>query len=390
MCHSIRLLRQNGYRVHALDGNPRSPGFALSDDHDAIDFSDVEEVIKAARRVRADLILGVNEPGVWSAAQASERIGLPNIPTDVAWRCLHKGKMRQAWDLAGLPQPQFRVITDLDEVGDAAVQLGYPVVLKPAFGWGSRGVSVISGPEDIAWSCDFARTNSRSSDFIVERCLPGIEVTVEGLVKDGRVQVLATSDKEHQAHTRYRVAMALNYPADLSAPIAEKLETTMIRAVLALGLRDAAFHAECIVDDDDVYLVEAAARGGGGHIFGIVVEAVSGVPMPLALVRILLGEAVDIRPRYRRAACYRFFSPPSGLFREAIGVEEARGMPGILDLGFEMARGTRVAAISCDAARPGFVVSTGATRDEAMANARRAIAAVKFVMSEAETEAHGP
>jgi hypothetical protein len=53
-------------------------------------------------------------------------------------------------------------------------------------------------------------------------------------------------------------------------------------------------------------------------------------------------------------------------------------MPGILDLGFHMAPGTRVGSIAEDADRPGFVVAAGKDREEAIANASRAIAALRY------------
>lgn len=63
------------------------------------------------------------------------------------------------------------------------------------------------------------------------------------------------------------------------------------------------------------------------------------------------------------------------------GVDEARKLPGILDLGFEMEPGTASEPVAGDADRPGYLVSTGMTRMEAMANAERAIASVQFVMA---------
>ncbi|MBU0638668.1 MAG: hypothetical protein KKB50_07375, partial [Planctomycetes bacterium] len=54
----------------------------------------------------------------------------------------------------------------------------------------------------------------------------------------------------------------------------------------------------------------------------------------------------------------------------------------ILEFGFNLAAGTVVRPISGDADRPGFVISTGVTRQEAIDSAQQAIGAVRFVMSE--------
>jgi biotin carboxylase len=380
MCHSIRKLQQIGFRTLAVDQDVNAPGFALVEDHAPIDVRDTGSVVRYASSKGVDLILAVNEPGVLTAAEASQQLGLPNIPPDVARRCLHKGLMREAWQRAGLPQPVFTIVRSADAIADAANSIGYPVILKPARNWGSRGVSRVAEPSDLSWSIEFASTNCPDGDFIVEQCLFGTEMTIEGLVKCGQLQVLAQSDKEPQQHSRYRVAMALNYPARFAQWQLDRATEVVTKAAQALGIENGSFHCECMVTETEVFLLEMAVRPGGGHIFGQIVEASSGVCMPQILVRLLLGEDPDIRPRYQRGACYKFFSPPPGVFQRATGVEEARQLPGILDFGFHMRPGTSVSSIAGDADRPGYAVATAETRDEAIENANRAIASVKYIV----------
>jgi len=380
MCHSIRKLQQIGLRVLAVDAAPNAPGLALADDHAVLDIRDAAAVAGFARGKGVDLILAVNEAGVLAAAEASCALGLPNLAPDVALRCLHKGLMREAWQAAGLPQPAFRRVKSPEEIADAASSIGYPVILKPAMNWGSRGVSRVADASELPWAIDYARANCRDGEFIVEQLIPGVEMTIEGLVKRGKAQILAQSDKEPQEHPKYRVAMALNYPAKFAEWQLRRACEVVSWAVKALGIENGAFHWECMVNDQDVFLVEMGGRPGGGHIFGQIVEAASGVCMPQALALLLLGDDPDIRPKYQRGACYKFFTPPPGVFRQALGVSEAGQFPGILDFGFHMSPGAVVSPIAGDADRPGYAVATGSTREEAMANADCAIASVRYLI----------
>lgn len=382
MCHSIRKLREIGLNIIAADGASDAPGFALVDDHAVVDIRETVAVAGLARSKGVDLILAVNEAGVLAAAEASHQLGLPGLPPDVALRCLHKGLMREAWQRAGLQQPDFRRITSVDAIAEAVSSLGYPVILKPAMNWGSRGVSRVAQDIDLPWAIDYARGNCRDGEFIAERCISGTEMTIEGLVKQGQPQILAWSDKEPQKHSKYRVAMALNYPARFEDWQLLRAAEVVTRAAQALGIENGAFHCECMVNESDIFLVEMGGRPGGGHIFGQIVEATSGVCMPQALVRLLLGDDPDIRPIRVRGACYKFFAPPSGVFQQALGVAEASRLPGVLDFGFHMNPGTIVSAIAGDADRPGYAVTTGDTRDKAIENADRAISSVRYVMNQ--------
>ncbi len=381
MKHSIRGIQALGHRVYAVDRNPSAPAFEVANGSAIIDLVDTDGITNYAQEIGADAILAVNEAGLLAAAEASQRLGLHHISPDVALRALDKGMMREAWAAAGLPQPRFRIVDDLAQIPEAALQIGYPLILKPTRNWGSRGISRADTPADLEWSMEFAGQHQRTGRFIVEEYIDGTEMTIEGLVHRGRASVLAKSDKEHQPHPRFRVAMALNYPAKLPQAILQQTDDLIIRAARALGLDDCAIHAEVMVVGDAIYLIEMGARPGGGHIFGQIVEAVSGISMPRALAQILLGEETDITPTSRRGAVYRFFSPPQGVFQSATGVEEARALPGVLDFGFHLAPGTVVSAIAGDADRPGYCVTTGETREDAMQIATQAIATMRYEMA---------
>jgi biotin carboxylase len=385
MLHSMRLLRRAGFRVHAADRNPSAPGFAVADGYAEIDIVDADAITQYARDIHADLIMVVNGAGVISGSLASKQLGLPGLPPEVAVRSQDKGLCRERWRAAGLLQPDYRVVRAPNEIAQAAEELGYPVVIKPARKWGSRGVSVVHNVSQLPWAIDFALAEGHDGQVVVEQCVRGTEVSVEGLVHNGRSQVLAIGDKEMQDHPRYRVGMVLNYPAAMPQAQLDAIDNTISRAIRAMGIENGAFDADCMVNSEGVFLLEINPRPGGGHIFGQVVEAVSGVCMPLAYVEILLGQPVDIRPKFQRGVCYKFFCPPSGIFRSVDGLEEAREMPGVLDMDFQMTPGQRVTPVAADADRPGFVVATGKDRDEAIHHADRALGVLRYDLSTTST-----
>ncbi|MDQ7025166.1 MAG: ATP-grasp domain-containing protein [Anaerolineae bacterium] len=381
MKHSIRQIQALGHRVYAVDKNSTAPAFAIADGHAPIDLIDADGITDYARDIGADSILAANEAGVLAAAQASQRLGLPSLSPDVAIKALDKGLMRLAWRAANLSQPNFVIVDDVVGIPLAARKIGYPVIVKPTRNWGSRGISRVETPSDLAWSIDFAAQYKRhDAQFIIEECIDGTEMSIEGLVKDGTVSILAKADKEHQQHPRFRVTMGINYPANLPEAILQQADDLISDAAKALGLDNCAVHAEAMVSNGQVYLIETGARPGGGHIFGQIVEAVSGVCMPQALTQILLGEAVDIRPKYQRGAVYRFFAPPFGIFQAAQGVEAARQLEGVLDFGFQLSTGTVVHALENGAERPGYCVTTGASRAEAMSIADKAVSMMGYTM----------
>ena len=382
---TIRRLRGLGYRVFAADKTPNAPAFAEADGHAPIDIVDAAAIEAYAREIGADLVMVVNGAGVISGAQASARLGLPALPVEVAVRSQDKGLCRDAWKAAGLAQPAYRVVDAVDAIAEAADEIGYPVVVKPTRRWGSRGVSLLPDASHLDEALALLRAEAGPADgtkYIVEAQLFGTELSVEGLVQNGHVQILAAGDKVMQDHPVYRVGMILNYPAAIRTEQEVAVERTISAAIRAMGIENGAFDAECIVSDDAVSLIEINPRPGGGHIFGQIVEAVSGVCMPEAYVKILLGQPTDMTPKQRHGVCYKFFNAPGrGVFHGVSGLDEARRMPGVLDMAFEMATGTRVRPIAADADRHGFVVAEGADREDAIRIADHAIASLRFEMT---------
>jgi hypothetical protein len=70
--------------------------------------------------------------------------------------------------------------------------------------------------------------------------------------------------------------------------------------------------------------------------------------------------------------------PPKGILLSIDGVEEARAMPGVIELITVVNPGEEVGIITCHADRGGWVVAVGKTRTEAVHNAEKAIKTVVF------------
>lgn len=381
MVRSIQKIQELGYEVFCVDMNAQAPAFAYADGSAAVNISDSDGVGKYADEIGADVVLALNDAGVMPAVLANKKRGLKCYDPEEVRYFTDKGYMRQRWAEHGVAQPEFLICTTAEEIENAIRQIGYPCIVKPCMMWGSRGVSKVNNETDFPFATKFAMDNARGNRYIVEQCMTGTEVSVEGLFKDGRAYILAKADKELQQHDNYRVTVQINYEAALPPAVLQEIDDLVSAAGRAMGFESGALHAECMVTSEGVKMIEMAGRPGGGHIFGAIVEAVSGISMPQALTQILLGENVDPSAKYHRGACYKFFNAPSGIFQSVDNLEAARAMPGIIDLGFTMAPGTHVHAMDHGANRPGFVVSQGANREEAIQRAEAAFQSLKFNMS---------
>lgn len=366
---AIRATKEDGFEVVVADGNPQAPGFALADHALTLDIRDGEAVLAAARTQNVSGIMPTNDFAVPAVAYAACRLGLPGISEKTAQAATDKGLMRDAWAEAGLAQPAYVVLGEAATAVDAlhaACALGFPVIVKPAFsGGGGRGVRIVRGEAEIEAAFALARSFALNGRVLVETFIVGTELTVETLSYDGQARILGISDKI-KPPLFSRVATTLTYPAALPKEVLERVRRLCAAALKALGIAAGAAHTEVIVGQDgQPKLVECGARGGGGHIFGRIVQWISGVSMPVVWAQQLTGRAVLPQPLCERAAIYHFFTPPQGRLIAWHGLEEAARIKGVAAIGVFKKPGDTIHALENSLERSGYVVIECQTRAEA-------------------------
>ncbi|MDP8960216.1 MAG: ATP-grasp domain-containing protein, partial [Actinomycetota bacterium] len=184
-------------------------------------------LVAHAQRLRLDAIVAVDDQGVEVAALAATRLGLPHNPPQVAALTRDKAALRRA--LVGrVPQPDFLVVGPDDDVAAAAAEVGPPVVMKPVSLSASRGVIRADDPEQAVGAAArirhilaCANTDPRAP-LLVERYVAGAEVAVEGLLRGGRLEVLAVFDKPDPLEGPYFEETLYVTPSRLPSHVVEQ------------------------------------------------------------------------------------------------------------------------------------------------------------------------
>jgi biotin carboxylase len=364
---TLEEVKKGGYYVIGVDRNPDAEGKVVADEFFPVDIVDQEAVLALARDKGIHGIMNLNEFGSRTASYVARALGLNHHEEQTVEATNDKGLMRDVWAAAALSMPRYRYFTNEADVFQHIQYVGYPAILKPADSGGSgRGISVVRSESDLQWAVDFARSYARNGRFILEQFIEGTELTIESFSINGRAHILAMSDKV-KPDLRTRVATSLNYPALLADDVREKVEELVRAAVMALGIKNGVGHTEVIVTaGGQPFLVETAARGGGGHIFHTIIEAVSGINAPVLQAKWLTNDMLEIGKIGSNGCCYRFFNPPHGILKAVKNIEAATRIPGVVDLGIAKKPGDEVGNLENSLHRAGFVVTAGKGRQEAI------------------------
>ncbi len=137
----IKKAKELGIKTYVVDQNPQAPGMKLADVPIPVNFVDVDATIDAVSRIE-DQIHGVitvsSDLPITSISHITDKLGLPGISIESARLNNNKILMREKFQEYGAPCPGFRRTKSPEEARNAAIELGFPVMVKAIDSSGSR------------------------------------------------------------------------------------------------------------------------------------------------------------------------------------------------------------------------------------------------------------
>ena len=362
--------------VIAVDRDPLAVGFALADERAVISSEDEQGIERLARARAVD---GLISPGadwpVGIAARVAERLGLPH-PIDGATAVLVTTKTRQRERFASTGVLQPRMFSASDPA------IPFPCVVKAPDRQGQRGLTLVSEPSAFAAAVEAAVAESRGGGVLVEELIDGPELTVNAVSRDGAFFPLTVTDRILAEPPAFGVALAHVWPS--VHPTGRAIEAARA-AVAALGIENGPSYTQIRLGPGGVpHVVEVAARLGGGHDAELCRAAV-GIDLNDLAVSFALGD--DPCDKVSQAgearcggACVLFLLAPEGVLLATEGEEAAEAVEGVARVRSYRRPGWRFGPLRRGADRAGAVLATGADREDALARARRAAQAVRFLV----------
>lgn len=213
----------------------------------------------------------------------------------------------------------------------------------------------------------FAQSFYDDKTVVVEEFLEGVEHSMELVVYQNKIHVLAISDKEKMPFP-YRVDKSVIYPTIFTGKARDSMIKVAREAVKSLGITVGAVHIEMCTTKKGPRLFELGARFGGGHTPHPIVSYLTGINVVQEVTRILLGEAptTSLDPQLSKGCVYRFLTPQPGIFKSVYGFDEIRTWDGILDSGLWVKHGDEIRPVRIGGDRAGYIVAGAKNRQSAI------------------------
>jgi len=299
--HAALTLREAGYETIMVNCNPET----VSTDYDTSDrlyfepltLEDVLEVVHAERNVGpvVGVICQLGGQTPLGLAQALKDNGVPIMGTTP--EAIHLAEERGAFGrvlaAAGLPAPRHGMATSSEHARAIADEIGYPVLVRPSYVLGGRGMEIVYDDVMLADYLERATQASPEHPVLVDRFLDdAVEIDVDALFDGEELFLGGVMEHIEEAGIHSGDSACALPPITLGHEEIDRIRRSteaIARGVGVIGL----LNVQYALVSDVLYVLEANPRASRTVPF---VSKATGVPLAKAAARVVMGESIaDLR-----------------------------------------------------------------------------------------------
>ncbi|MCU1603201.1 MAG: carbamoyl phosphate synthase large subunit, partial [Frankiales bacterium] len=300
--HASFALRDAGFETVMVNCNPET----VSTDYDTSDrlyfepltVEDVLEVVHAERAsaeagggtlVGVIVQLGGQTP--LKLAQELKDCGVPIVGTSP--EAIHLAEDRDAFGRVmaegGLPSPKSGMATSYDDAARIATDVGYPVLVRPSYVLGGRGMEIVYSDEMLRDYMDRSTIVGPDTPVLVDRFLEdAIEIDVDALYDGSELYLGGVMEHIEEAGIHSGDSACALPPITLGRSDLDRIRTSTEVIAKGVGVRGL-LNVQYALKDDVLYVLEANPRASRTVPF---TSKATAVPLAKACARVMLGTTI--------------------------------------------------------------------------------------------------
>ena len=287
----------------ALDEDPAAAGLKIADEGIVTNIRSLKCMVEALQGRHPDVVIPVPVGRcLISGAKLNDLYNLPGVHEEQAQYCTDKWKFHQTLHEDGLREVACVLLHSKEDV-TYCLNMKPPLILKPRFGSGSRGVTWLkdqSTMDQVIKALDF------KEDYILETAVKGTEYGLDAaVINDAFFPILLRKKINTPQPYRQCVGYYSVMPGEKFWSVA--VETAQ-KAVDLIGLKDVLIHMDLIeMENGAPFIIEMSARPSGHHLHDVFTPAVTGVDMVQQYIAYVLHRPYDFTVKKTERALIRFF-----------------------------------------------------------------------------------
>ena len=304
--HAAWALRENGRAAVVINNNPET----VSTDFDVSDVlvfepPEADEVEATARATNAlGVMLAFGGQTAINLADELTKRGIAIVGSDR--RSLDMAEDREKFDAAleklGVARPRGRAANTFREARAIAREIGFPVLVRPSYVLGGRGMEIVYNEGQLASYVESAPPISPGAPLLIDKYMRGLEVEVDAAYDGDEILIPGIFEHVERAGIHSGDSISV-YPTQTVSDEMERRIVAVTEAVAReLGIRGL-INIQFVIPEgtDELLIIEANPRAS--RTVPIISKA-TGINLVAAATRIALGEklrdmrwGVGLRPK---------------------------------------------------------------------------------------------
>jgi carbamoyl-phosphate synthase large subunit len=299
--HACFTLSAAGYETVMVNCNPET----VSTDYDTSDrlyfepltLEDVLEVIHA--EMAAGPVLGVivqlggQTPLGLARALADEGIPILGTAPDAIDLAEERGAFGTLLIDQGLNAPEFGMAVNIEEAREIANRVGYPVLVRPSFVLGGRGMEIVYDDASLASFIERATEITPSRPVLIDKFLDSAtEVDVDALFDGDQLFMGGVMEHIEEAGVHSGDSACVIPPQSISSEMLKEIEEATFRIARSVGVRgliNIQFAIAGAPGSEKLFVLEANPRASRTVPF---VSKATGYPLAKAAAQIAVGVSI--------------------------------------------------------------------------------------------------
>ena len=291
--HAALALREDGYETIMINCNPEtvSTDFDTSDRlyFESLTLEDVLEIVHIEKPKGVIVQYGGQTP--LKLARALEAAGVPIIGTspDSIDLAEDRERFQNLLERLGLKQPPNATARSVEQAVAAAKDLGYPLVVRPSYVLGGRGMEIVFNDEGLQRYMKEAVSVSNDAPVLLDRFLDdAVEMDVDAIYDGERILIGGLMEHIEQAGVHSGDSACSLPPYDLAPEIQDKLRDQVAKMAEALGVRGL-MNTQFAIQGQDIYVLEVNPRASRTAPF---VSKATGYALAKIAARVMVGQTL--------------------------------------------------------------------------------------------------
>ena len=222
----------------------------------------------------------------------------------------------------GLKQPENGLARKKEEAPEIARRLGFPVLVRPSFVLGGRGMKIVYSQEELAEYMTLAISVSNEAPVLIDKFLDqAIELDVDAICDGEDVYIGSVMQHIEEAGIHSGDSACSLPPVNLSKDMIKQVESQTKTIALGLGVVGL-MNVQYAIYQNEIYLIEVNPRASRTVPF---VSKATGMPLAKVATRVMMGES--LRDSLKYYDNYKIVIEENGLLKpllkDHVSVKEA-------------------------------------------------------------------